>query len=76
VLKEPARSWYLRKKRRDSHEGMRGIVAVMRKLPLALYAVAQGEAFDISRLFDSVVNEKTGVRSGRRAAREASDTAR
>jgi transposase len=75
VLKEPARTWYLRKKERDGQEGMRGVVAVMRKLPLALYAVAQGEAFDASRVFNGVLNNHK-ANDGRRAAREVSDTAR
>jgi transposase len=57
VSKEPVKQWYLQKKHRDGEEGMRGIVAVMRKLPLALYAAAQGEVFDAARLFNSIVNE-------------------
>jgi transposase len=57
VSKEPVRQWYLQKKHRDGQEGMRGVVAVMRKLPLALYAAARGEAFDAARLFNSIVNE-------------------
>ena len=57
VLKEPVKNWYLQKKRRDGDEGMRGIVAIMRKLPLAVYAAAQGEAFDDRRLFNSIANE-------------------
>jgi transposase len=57
VSKEPVRQWYVQKKRRDGEEGMRGVVAVMRKLPLALHAAAQGEEFDATRLFKSIVNE-------------------
>jgi transposase len=56
VAKEPVKNWYLQKKRRDGDEGMRGVVAMMRKLPLALYAAAQGEAFDEKRLFNSIAN--------------------
>jgi transposase len=56
VSKEPVKRWYLEKKRRDGQEGMRGVVAVMRKLPLAIHAAAQGEAFDAARLFNSIVN--------------------
>ncbi len=61
--KEPVRQWYLRKKQRDQQEGMRGIVAIMRKLPLALWTVAQGERFDPLRLFKSVVNEERTIKA-------------
>ena len=54
----PVKAWYLEKKRRDGQEGMRGIVAVMRKLPLAVYAAAHGSAFDAAHLFQSVVKEE------------------
>jgi len=57
VQQEPVKQWYLHKKHRDGQEGMRGIVAVMRKLPLALYAAAQGQAFDAQRLFKSIVTD-------------------
>jgi hypothetical protein len=56
VSKDPVKQWYLQKKHRDGQEGMRGVVAVMRKLPLAIHAAAQGEAFDATRLFNSIVN--------------------
>lgn len=55
VSKAPVKQWYLEKKRRDGEEAMRGVVAVMRKLPLALYAAARGEVFDAARLFNSIV---------------------
>jgi transposase len=58
IISGPVRDWYLRKKKRDREEGMRGIVAVMRKLPLALHAVAQGQAFDAALLFNSIVNDR------------------
>jgi transposase len=61
--KEPVRQWYLRKKQRDQQEGMRGIVAIMRKLPLALWTAAQGELFDPLRLFKSVVKEERPVKA-------------
>ena len=57
VMKEPVRNWYQQKKKRDGDEGMRGIVAVMRKLPLAVYAAAQGAAFDANRLFQSIARD-------------------
>ena len=48
----PVRPWYLRKKHKDSEEGARALVAIMRRLGLALYHVAAlGEAFDAKRLF-------------------------
>lgn len=68
VAKEPVKNWYLEKKRRDGDEGMRGVVAVMRKLPLAVYAAAQGEAFDEQRLFKSIANE-VNTKSQRRSRR-------
>jgi transposase len=55
---EPAvKQWYARKKIRDGGEdGMRGVVAIMRKLPLAIHATAaRGEAFDASRLFNNSI---------------------
>jgi transposase len=58
---EPAvRQWYARKKIRDGAEnggGLRGVVAIMRKLPLAIHATAaRGEAFDASRLFNKAMS--------------------
>jgi len=48
----PVRPWYLRKKQRDSQEGARALVGIMRRLGLALYHVgALGEEFDPRRLF-------------------------
>lgn len=44
--------WYRSKKKKDGERGLRGIVAVMRKLALAIHAVsARGARFDASRLF-------------------------
>jgi transposase len=48
----PVRPWYLRKKHRDSQKAGRALVAIMRRLGLALYHVAAlGETFDAKRLF-------------------------
>jgi transposase len=55
--KDPVKLWYREKKRRDGQEAMRGIVAVMRKLALAIHATARGEVFESSRLFKSLVND-------------------
>ena len=43
--------WYERKKNKDQQRGGKGVVAVMRKLALAIYAVANGATFDAGRLF-------------------------
>ncbi|MFN0055442.1 MAG: transposase [Planctomycetales bacterium] len=43
--------WYERKKSRTEERGGKGVVAVMRKLSLAVYAVARGATFDARRLF-------------------------
>lgn len=51
------RRWYEAKKRRDGGEAKRAIVAVMRKLALALYHVGKGAAFDTARLFAAVVGK-------------------
>lgn len=54
VSREPrVKQWYAQKKGRDGG-GLRGLVAVMRKLPLAMWSAAQGEAFDAKRLFRSI----------------------
>jgi transposase len=43
--------WYLAKKARDSSRGNKAVIGVMRKLALALYAVAaDGETFSLARL--------------------------
>ena len=66
VKQPPVKRWYLQKKRRDGQEGMRGIVAVMRKLPLAVYAAAQGQVFDATRLFHSITDAKPAEAGSRR----------
>jgi transposase len=43
--------WYEAKKARDKGRGKGALVAVMRKLALALHATARGETFDPRRLF-------------------------
>lgn len=43
--------WYKAKKVRDKGRGKVGLVAVMRKLALALHAAARGEAYEARRLF-------------------------
>ena len=52
VQQPPVRRWYEAKKQRDQDRGLGAVVAVMRKLALAVYAVAvRGEAFSPDRLF-------------------------
>ena len=51
IKQSPVRGWYEQKKRKDQDRGLGAVVAVMRKLALALYAVgARGETFDAERL--------------------------
>ena len=48
--------WYQAKKARDGNGAKRAVVAVMRKLALALYRVgAKGDAFEAARLFRGVI---------------------
>ena len=52
IQESPVRRWYEAKKAKDQGRGMRAVVAVMRKLALALYSVtAGGEDFSLDRLF-------------------------
>jgi transposase len=52
VQKSPVRRWYEAKKAKDQDRGIGAVVAVMRKLALALYSVAvRGEGFSLDRLF-------------------------
>jgi transposase len=51
--------WYQAKKARDGDEARRALVAVMRKLALALFHVgARGARFDAKRLFAGVIARK------------------
>jgi transposase len=52
LQKQPVWSWYLKKKLKDRNRGGKAVVAVMRKLALAVYAVAKHDVpFDVTRLF-------------------------
>ena len=52
VKEAGVRQWYEAKKERDGQEAKRALVAVMRKLALALYQVgAKGATFEAGRLF-------------------------
>jgi transposase len=52
VQAAPVRAWYEAKKARDKDQGKGALMAVMRKLALALHAVgARGEPFEAWRLF-------------------------
>jgi transposase len=62
VKREGVRQWYQAKKARDAQEAKRALVAVMRKLALALYQVgARGAVFDPMRLFPAEVEGKSGA---------------
>ena len=48
------RAWYAKKvKRQGGLAKSKAVVAIMRKLVLALWSVARGEPFDSARLFDT-----------------------
>src|SRR5262249_51198249 len=52
LQQEPVWGWYLKKKCKDGDRGGKAVVAVMRKLALAVYAVATHNVpFDVTRLF-------------------------
>jgi transposase len=68
VQKSGVRPWYEAKKARDEGDARRVLVAVMRKLAVALYHVGvRNEEFQPRRLFGRI-----GRRSGRSAARPVS----
>jgi hypothetical protein len=51
IQQPPVKVWYLQKKHKDQGRGSRAVVAVMRKLALAVYSVTtRGEPFDLKRL--------------------------
>jgi hypothetical protein len=51
VQQSPVRGWYEAKRTKDKGRGSGGVVAVMRKLALALYAVVvQDQTFVLARL--------------------------
>lgn len=55
IQKNPVvRAWYVKKVGRQGGVAKsKAVVAIMRKLVLALWTVAQGEAFDANKLFDT-----------------------
>jgi len=51
LQQEPVWTWYLKKKHKDNERGGKAVVAIMRKLALALYAVANRDVpFEVARL--------------------------
>jgi transposase len=65
VQQSPVRKWYEAKKAKDQDRGIGAVVAVMRKLCLALYSVAvRGEAFSLDRLFPGSPRRPATVLSG------------
>jgi transposase len=55
IQRDPVvRAWYQKKVKRDGGRGkIKAVVAVSRKLTLALWHVARGERFDATKLFDT-----------------------
>jgi transposase len=52
LQRPPVQEWFARKKKKDQDRGGKGAVAVMRRLAVALHAVATGEQpFDRQKLF-------------------------
>jgi hypothetical protein len=49
-ISKPVRSWYQAKRAKDDGKGGKALVAIMRRLGLALYPAARGVAFDVNRL--------------------------
>jgi hypothetical protein len=47
-----ARAWYAKKVSRDAGRKQKALIALMRKLASGLWHVAQGAAFDSTKLFD------------------------
>jgi transposase len=71
IQRGAVRRWYEAKKRQDGRPARRVVVAVMRKLALALYRVGvRGETFDSSRLFGGrpVAGDVSGRRQQRKGA--------
>ena len=61
------RQWYEAKKERDGQEAKGAVVAVMRKLALALYQVgAKGATFEVSKLFPGQAASRSSAESSRR----------
>jgi hypothetical protein len=55
MIQDPqVKPWYEQKKSRSEQRGGKAIVGVMRKLSLAIYAVAGGAKFESGRLFPGV----------------------
>ena len=51
IQQQPVKAWYLKKKHKDQERGSLAVVAVMRKMTLAVYSVTtRGEPFDLKRL--------------------------
>lgn len=60
IQQAPVRGWYEAKRRKDQDRGNGALVAVMRKLALALHAVAtRGEPFSVERLLGPGSSRRT-----------------
>jgi transposase len=72
VMQPDVRRWYEAKKAKDNNHGKKAVIAVARKLALALYSVAvRGERFEAWRLFPG----RSIVRKALATSREPSPTA-
>lgn len=74
IQKSPLKSWYAAKKLNDKQRGKVAVVAVMRKLALALYAVAtRDEPFSPERLLSkpSKVKSRKQASSGKQEAKRS-----
>jgi hypothetical protein len=77
VQKSGVRPWYEAKKARDEDDARRVVVAVMRKLAMALYHVgARGEEFEPRRLFGRIGRRCTGPAQPRSATRDIPEARR
>jgi transposase len=71
LAKNPSvRRWYEAKKAKDNNHGKKAVIAVARKLVLALYAVAvRGQAFEAWRLFPGRSTARQALTCSRETAR-------
>jgi len=75
VQKSEVRAWYEAKKSSDEGDAIRLVVAVMRKLAVALYHVGvRNEAFEPRRLFGRIRNRRRRSAVGANAGKEEKKT--
>jgi transposase len=75
IQQAPVRSWYEAKRRKDKDRGNGALVAVMRKLALALHVVAtRGETFALERLLPGQPLPRAASRASQGEARRTKDS--